>query len=373
MISIFSTSAYATFTLDPNGVTIHCDADAVGATGVVGGVTYTKIDVKEKLSLYHGYIDATQACTSGVTNMFGWFDSQYYFNKDISHWDTSKVTYMDKMFYLARVFNQPIGSWDTSKVTTVNSMFYNANAFNQPIGNWDTSKVINMQGMCYHASAFNQNISTWCVSLISSEPFFFDGSSGFENNTAFQPTWGTCPIVFDSDATLTSASTITEPIPLPSTADTSAKAVGLFDFSISDGGSADVMSTDVTQIVIHTSGTADFTKVTWRLNGADATNVVGNYSSGTNTLTFSSLSISVADGASETYTISGYFSNRYGLTDNATYIFSVDGDTDLTLDSAKTQMGATTPVTNGTGTKVDITATKLRFETQPANELRNLE
>jgi hypothetical protein len=164
--------------------------------------------------------------------------------------------------------------------------------------------------------------------------------------------------------TLTASSTITEPVNLPSTADTTGEAVNLFDFNITDGG--DGLSTDVSQIVLHTSGTADFSKVTWRLNGANVSNVVGVYNSGANTITFSSLAISVADGTSQTYTLSGYYSTPRELTDNATYILSVDGDTDLIVDSAKTQMGTTIPVTNGTGTKVDITATKLIFITQPS-------
>jgi hypothetical protein len=171
----------------------------------------------------------------------------------------------------------------------------------------------------------------------------------------------------NTDATLTASSTITEPVNLPSTADTTGEAVNLFDFTITDGGTSDGLSTDVSQIVLHTSGTADFSKVTWRLNGTNVSKVVGVYDSVTNTLTFSGLTISVANGANETYTLSGYYSTPTGLTDNATYKFSVDGDTDLTLDATKTQMGTTTAVDNGTGTKVNITATKLRFRIQPSN------
>ena len=173
----------------------------------------------------------------------------------------------------------------------------------------------------------------------------------------------------DSDATLTASATINEPIPLPTTIDTEAEAVNLFDFTITDGGGADGLTTDVTQIVLHTSGTADFTKVTWRLNGANVSDVVGAYDNGAKTLTFSNLAISVASGGSQTYTLTGYYSTPTGLSDNKTYIFSVDGDTDLTLDGAKTQMGTTTAVDNGTGTKVDVTASKFRFGTLPTNKV----
>ena len=155
-------------------------------------------------------------------------------------------------------------------------------------------------------------------------------------------------------ATVTAGTGVVEPISLSSVADTIGEAVDLFDFTIGDGIVADKKSTDVTQIVIHTSGTGDFSKVTWRLNGADASNVVGVYDSGANTLSFSGLAISVADITSETYTINGYFNDTANLTDNSTYILSLDGDTDLTLDATKTQMGATEVVDNGTGTRVVI-------------------
>ena len=180
--------------------------------------------------------------------------------------------------------------------------------------------------------------------------------SSFDNNNDVYNTTFTFSIGVPI-ATVTAGTGVVEPISLPSVADTIGEAVDLFDFDISDGVVSDKKSTDVTQIVIHTSGTGDFSKVTWRLNGADASNVVGVYSANDNTITFSGLSISVADITSETYTINGYFNDTANLTDNATYILSVDGDTDLTLDATKTQMGATEMVDNGTGTKVVISDT----------------
>lgn len=122
----------------------------------------------------------------------------------------------------------------------------------------------------------------------------------------------------DSDATLTSSLGITEPVDLPTTADTPAEAVSLFDFTLTDGyfGGGDGLSTDVTQLVFHTSGTGDFSKVSWRLNGADASNVAGVYDAGENTLTFSGLSISIANSTNETYTLNGFFSDNTNITEH---------------------------------------------------------
>ena len=126
------------------------------------------------------------------------------------------------------------------------------------------------------------------------------------------------------------------------------------------------MALAVTQVVLNSSGTGPFSKVTFRLNGPDAANVTGTYNSGTNTLTFSSLSISVADNTSETYTVNAYYNDNTALTENQTLILSVVGDTDLTVSGTGTQMGAKTAVTNATGSTVAITATHLVFTTQPA-------
>ena len=178
----------------------------------------------------------------------------------------------------------------------------------------------------------------------------------------------TTPSAIDADATLTTASLVSEPVPLASTIDTEGEARDLFDFKITDGGGGDGLSTDVSQVVLHTDGTADFSKVTWRLRGDGASNVVGVYSAGDNTLTFSGLSISVPDNTNKSYTVLGYYNTPTGLTNNQTYKLSIDGDDDLTVSASGTQMsGSNSAVNNGAGTQVDITATKLIFETLPSN------
>ncbi|CAB1057424.1 Beta-galactosidase (EC [Olavius sp. associated proteobacterium Delta 1] len=167
--------------------------------------------------------------------------------------------------------------------------------------------------------------------------------------------------VADSDGDLTASGTITEPIAISSIADTPGERVAVFDFSISDGGTADGLSLDVSQIVLNTSGTGTFSDITWQLNGPDASYVTGTVAAGT--ITFSSLSISVADGASETYTVYAYFSTSPTSTDGQTFILSVDGDTDLTVSG--TQMGTTSAVTNGTGSTMAVVHSQLVFSTQP--------
>jgi len=180
--------------------------------------------------------------------------------------------------------------------------------------------------------------------------------------------WSNQATAQDADGSLIANATISEPIALPTTATSVGAAVDIFDFDIVDGGSTDGLALAVTQIVLHTSGSAgngEYNKVTWRLNGPDASNVTGSFAAGASTITFSGLSISVANSASETYTVNAYYSGTGGLQDNDTFILSIDGDTDLTL-GAGTTMAATTPVTNGSGSILQITATQLVFTTQPA-------
>ena len=167
----------------------------------------------------------------------------------------------------------------------------------------------------------------------------------------------------DSDGDLTASATITEPIALSSIADTVGERVAVFDFSIADGGTADAFALAVSQVVLNTSGTGTFADITWQLDGPDASFVTGTVGAGT--ITFSSLSISVADGLSETYTVYAYFSTSPTSTDGQTFILSVDGDTDLTVGGSGTQMGTTSAVNNSTGSTMDVVHTQLIFSTQP--------
>ncbi|MGC6516003.1 MAG: BspA family leucine-rich repeat surface protein, partial [Myxococcota bacterium] len=202
------------FYLADNGITVVCPDAAVGDSGVVNGVTYTK---RDRTFLMNTAVagEFETACTSGITNMRAMFDYDSGFDEDIGHWDTSSVTDMFDMFLYATTFNQDIGNWDTSSVTTMYAMFYEASAFNQDIGAWDTSSVTNMSymfekasvfnqdiggwdtssvtdisGMFWLASAFNQDLGGWCLpNFISSNepPMFAAGASSW---TLPQPLWG---------------------------------------------------------------------------------------------------------------------------------------------------------------------------------------
>ena len=161
------------FTLHPNGVTILCPDAAIGASGVVDGVTYTR---RDEAYLRELSLDSTEwptICTSGITDMSSMFAVAGSFNQDIGGWDTSSVTDMSRMFRYATAFNQDIGGWDTSSVTDMIGMFSG------------------MIGMFSGAVAFNQDLSGWCVSLITAEPSGFD--DGATAWTLPRPVWGTCP------------------------------------------------------------------------------------------------------------------------------------------------------------------------------------
>ena len=197
--------------------------------------------------------------------------------------------------------------------------------------------------------------------------------NGTNGSVATFTTGGTHTVsILDSDASLTASGTVSEPVAIDTTFDTTGEAVNVFDFTLSDGGTSDGSALTVSQIVLNVAGTtsdAQRANVTWRLNGADESNVTGVYNAVADTITFSSLSISVADGASEVYTVNAFYNNNSGLSEGLTYILSVDGDTDLTVGSSGTQMGATSAINNSTGSTVDVVATTLAFTTQPAGSV----
>ncbi|HEX7027719.1 MAG TPA: DUF4347 domain-containing protein, partial [Gammaproteobacteria bacterium] len=177
----------------------------------------------------------------------------------------------------------------------------------------------------------------------------------------------------DSDATLTAAAGVTEPVGLDTTVDTVGEAVDVFDFTITDGGTSDGLSTLVSQIVVNVSGTstdAERGQITWRLNGPDVSNVTGTYNAGADTITFSGLSIDVADSGNETYTVNAYFNDNTNVVEDRTIILNVNGDDDLTVGADGTRMsGGNADITNGAGTTIDVVVAQLAFTTQPAGSV----
>ncbi len=81
------------FYLNANGLTCMCTDAAIGAEGVVNGITYTK-RTKEQITP----ANATTTCTSGIVDMSSLFLNESNFDEDLSSWDVSKVTTMNNMF-----------------------------------------------------------------------------------------------------------------------------------------------------------------------------------------------------------------------------------------------------------------------------------
>ncbi|MCX7546895.1 BspA family leucine-rich repeat surface protein [Xanthomarina sp. F1114] len=165
------------FYLADNGVTIMAPEAAVGDSGIINGIVYTKRTADQITPE-----NAATTCTSGIEDMRGLFDTEAFFNEDISHWDVSNVTDMSGMFYFAYEFNQDISHWDVSNVTDMSTMFGEASSFNQDISQWNVSNVTDMYSMFFFAGSFNQDISQWDVSNIPSMSSMFEGASSFNQD-----------------------------------------------------------------------------------------------------------------------------------------------------------------------------------------------
>ena len=148
------------FAISTNGVTVLCPTAAVGDTGVVKGVTYTKRDRQRLLELKAASNDAelAKSCTSGVTDMSGMFKDAASFNGDIGSWDTSSVTTMADMFNGASTFNKDVSKWNTAAVTSMANTFNGATSFNRDLSSWNVDKV---GSTC---TRFEANAGAWTLS-----------------------------------------------------------------------------------------------------------------------------------------------------------------------------------------------------------------
>jgi len=169
------------FSILENGVTIVCNDAAIGETGIINGVNYTKRSRNQITTE-----NASMTCTSGITGFIGSSNSNFFndndFNEDISHWDVSSTIYMSSMLIGASKFNIDISQWDVSSVTRMDEMFSGASTFNHDIGNWNVSSVKNMAFMFFGASSFNQEIGNWDVSNVTNMGSMFRGSDTFNHD-----------------------------------------------------------------------------------------------------------------------------------------------------------------------------------------------
>ncbi|HEY7906024.1 MAG TPA: BspA family leucine-rich repeat surface protein [Wenzhouxiangella sp.] len=99
------------FYIAENDLTVLCPDAAVGETGTVRGVTFTK-RTKDDITTEN----AATTCTTGITDMSGLFKDEVTFNADISHWDTTLVENMTGMFENAGAFNQDLGGWCAERI-----------------------------------------------------------------------------------------------------------------------------------------------------------------------------------------------------------------------------------------------------------------
>jgi len=156
------------------------------------------------------------------------------------------------------------------------------------------------------------------------------------------------------------------------TATSSGTAVSLLDFSVSDLGTSDGVATTISAFTVDVSGTstdAERANMVFLLNGPDASNVQGTYNSATDKITFSSLSLSIADGGTETYTISAYYNDNAAsndVTDGHTLILSTNASAFTTGSGSSTMASSQANVTTGSGAVVDVTATQLVFSQNPS-------
>lgn len=177
----------------------------------------------------------------------------------------------------------------------------------------------------------------------------------------------------DGDGSLTAASGVTEPVAIDTTRDSLGEAVDIFDFVLSDGGGADGMGMAVSTVRIHVSGTSSDAlraQLTWLLSGPGVSAAIGTYDAGSDSINFTGLGIDLASGGSGTYTLSAFFNDNSSVSEGATLILAVDGDSDLTF--AGSTIGSSSPVSNGTGSRVSVEASTLVFATAPAGTTAGL-
>ncbi|HKK60551.1 MAG TPA: endonuclease, partial [Salinivirga sp.] len=179
-----------------------------------------------------------------------------------------------------------------------------------------------------------------------------------------------CPSANDSDSYVSTGGDA-EPAIIASTVDADGEEIQVFDFTFTDAGTSDGLTTIIDEIQI-TQGSAndvgDWTNAIAGayLNGSDVTDLAGTVNS-TNITFASNDMISITDGGNETYTLKIYLkTDLSGITDNNNLEFALDYN-NITADASGSSFGSGAPESGDANVAVDITATQLLFVQQPTN------
>lgn len=169
----------------------------------------------------HRLLSVPTNIPSSVTNLNQAFSGAYYFDQDLSSWDTSNVTTMRGTFFNAAeftnlgnplswetqnvtdmsdmfavgTFNSDISMWNTSQVRTMSGMFRQAARFNAAIGGWNTANVADMSGMFDSATAFNQSLDNWNVRNVEDMSRIFSPVVNMAPPPMFDPSLPMTPII----------------------------------------------------------------------------------------------------------------------------------------------------------------------------------
>lgn len=170
------TEASNGFTLNKNGKTISCQEASILSSGDLNGITYTKINNVNQLASRGGSIKDSNACTTGITDMSGWYKNNTDFNENISHWDTSSVTNFSAMFWKANNFTQDLSNWDTSKAVSIKYMLMEAYQWNSDLSNWNLANLKNMTAAFAKTSFTGSGVANWNVSNVTNFSYAFYGS-----------------------------------------------------------------------------------------------------------------------------------------------------------------------------------------------------
>ncbi|MBE1298610.1 MAG: hypothetical protein GJ680_01695, partial [Alteromonadaceae bacterium] len=177
-----------------------------------------------------------------------------------------------------------------------------------------------------------------------------------------------------ADATIATGSGVSEPVALPTTLNGSGNAVNVYDFTVTNPSSSGG-SFRMDNITLNLSGSAsgNFSKLRFSIDNCGGAGTAVSDVTGGSTVTFTGANATVGDNSSVTCTVSAYWNDNTGITDNQTVAISMDANDDITVSNQVSNGGfsAVNALTSG-DMSTTVTATALAFTTQPSDPVSGI-